>query len=231
MSEQSRFEDCIIIHKKKYKDSYILTLWFKNLGRMSAMARSDRNYPYGYQIFSLLHLYVNKKQNSDFINILSIDRCEYLCSENSVGEHMFRLHINEILYRVLTEGHISPTLFDNYLDLIANINRENRSMYLVRFKMLLLESLGYGLQCRLDEDNNPIKSNKNYTGGIMGPFADVEYGVPMIGKNKKTISGSLILNLDNIENLRAEDIENIGQLLDDNISILTRHPILTSQYL
>ena len=213
-------EEGIILHKKRYKRSYILTLWLKNLGRVNALATPNIEDPFVYQIFSIMYLYIDIKKNYELIRVKSVEKSEYLCARSSHSLHLAKLEINSILVRLLPFGHVCDYLFSLYLDLIENMQIHNQAFYLARFKLILLESLGYGLQTEIDQAQHPIQASAMYKIGILSSFT---LATTQHVDNKEYIPGAIIQKLTEPEEWNLETLHWVQQIVDINIQKLMHH--------
>lgn len=134
-----------VLHSRKFRDSsLILELLTRDEGRFSAVARGvTRKRAYVPQAFT--PLLVRWSGNSELKTVMSVEPAGPAFP--LVGRSlMTALYVNEIVYRLLGRFDVQPRIFDGYALLLNELCVQNfDEAHLRRFEMLLLESLGYGL--------------------------------------------------------------------------------------
>ncbi len=151
--KQETLHLCWLLHARAYRDSSLLLELFSNQeGRIGAIARGVRSASKSgpshkrslLQPFVPLQLALSGRGE-----LRTVGQLEALGSGVALqGERlMSALYINELLVRLLPVHEKEPALFDEYGNLLrALAGHEQLEPLLRNFELLLLDSLGYGLQ-------------------------------------------------------------------------------------
>jgi len=145
-------EKAFILHSRTYRETSRLVDFLSfSQGRLRAVARGVRgkNARYSY-LQPFVKLQIEYRGKGD---LKTLTHCEPEgCAVQLSGERLYSaMYINELLYRLLPEFDPHPQLFNNYVDLLSCLERQEELEPLLRqFELGLLDELGYGLM--LDSD-------------------------------------------------------------------------------
>jgi DNA repair protein RecO (recombination protein O) len=161
---------CWLLHARAYRDSsLLLELFSHHEGRIGAIARGVRSASKSgpsrkrslLQPFIPLQLVLSGRGE-----LRTVGQLEALGSGVPLqGERLLSaLYINELLVRLLPVHEKEPALFEEYGTLMrALAGNEPLEPLLRNFELLLLDSLGYGLQFDHDvQSGSPIHSDQWY---------------------------------------------------------------------
>ncbi len=160
-------ETVFILHARQYRDtSAILDVFSKESGRYSVVVRGARSKR--SRLKGLLEPFIP-------LLLASIGRGELKTSttvERAPGAFrlsgeslMLGLYVNELLYRLLGRFDPMPDLFQHYEHLLEDLQSagEGTLESLRAFELLLLQSLGYGINFYYDaRTGGEISENENY---------------------------------------------------------------------
>lgn len=147
------FEPAFILNTKPYKESSLLVdIFTKNFGRVSIVAKGvkrPRNKLNGFiqQFSPSLVSYFGKGTLHTLKSIESHGRAIFLANKTLISG----LYINELIIKFCNLGDAHPSLFDNYLQVLLELQKGGEIEIPLRyFEKALLQDIGYKLQLDLD---------------------------------------------------------------------------------
>jgi DNA repair protein RecO (recombination protein O) len=140
-----------VLHTRPYRETSLLaTLFARESGRFSAVARASRNARGGNPVRPFARLHVSWVGKTDLKTLRTVEIARP--SPVLAGERLFvGLYLNELVTRLLHEGESHQVLFDRYdrtLEYLAGAHALEPMLRI--FELSLLEDLGYGLRLDID---------------------------------------------------------------------------------
>ena len=182
-----------VLHSRKYRDSsLILEALTRGEGRFGLVVNGVRR-KRAYVPQPFVPLLVDMLGSGDLRTAGTIEPAGPAFPLRGRGL-MTAMYLNELLYRVLGRLEAQPRVFDGYASLLAELCELDFDEWQLRsFELMLLETLGYGLDLVRDSGGKEV-------------LADVSYRfVPAEGFRRArvdeadTIPGSVLLALDRAE--------------------------------
>ena len=173
MTAKINYHLAFLIHKYPYQNAWIATLWLRQYGIINAII-PKRTVQYNGQPFSLLQVYGRISLTGGLSRFYKLEQLTmfyiplpllYPC-----------LELNKIIYDNL-KGTVETCLFDAYHDLLAQLQHDTLDQLFYKFKMQILDNLGYGIQNEVDADNRPILTHAYYRIRPFQPFKRYETGI------------------------------------------------------
>lgn len=159
----NQFYRTVVLHRRQYKAStYLLKLWVEDFGKVSAIVRKHSKKPDLCHPFSLLDIRLKLAKSNDSLSVVqAVEQVFYFRCSSDLAQ-LSQLYINELLYWLLPFDHVDKALFMEYLATMEALVDNKIKLPLRYFELELLKSLGYGFQCDVDAENDPIDPQKFY---------------------------------------------------------------------
>ncbi|AIT09011.1 DNA recombination protein RecO [Candidatus Francisella endociliophora] len=152
-----------ILHQRKYKEnSLLLSVFTRELGKVSVIVRTNKKTVNLYQPLVELRGQISVAKKADSLSKLYNVEFVASCYQKSYINLLSLQYANELLYMLLSHSHEEDILFSKYDFLLKNIDENNYKYLLRMFELELLESLGQGIYVDCDVDGVPIDSGFRY---------------------------------------------------------------------
>ncbi len=201
--------EAFVLHVRPYLEtSALISLYTEQNGWLNAIAkgcRRPKNPLKGLlQPFQKITLSWLPKPTLSLI--VEADLSEWLHPTTQMGR-MAGFYVNELLYRLLPNHEVIPTLFTDYIHTVQHLDTPELDPILRIFEHQLLSAMGYAIDCDADEAGLPIRVGGYYRYHPTQRFIEVPQG-------QEGISGESILALGRnmIELPHYRDIKKILQL-------------------
>lgn len=158
-------EPALVIHSRPYQEhSLLLELFTLNLGRISAVVRlkSSKNSSNRglFEPFTLLRLSLCQGRSTLFrVNSAMMQKVAY---KIEIPYTFSAIYINELLFKLVRAQESDPKLFAQYIRSLEELEaKQSESLVLRKFESVLLESLGYQIDFKT-QDQKKISEEKSY---------------------------------------------------------------------
>ena len=202
MSRITEMQAAYLLHSRPFRDtSLILDFLTPNYGRVSAISRGGRGA--GSKSKSLLQPFTPVQISLSGKGELKTLRTIELRSGpvSLTGEKLFSaLYMNEIIVRLFQSHEADPDFFTQYENALNSLSIEESAEPVLRhFELSLLDTLGYGIDFRLEAySHDPIQSGHWYYFQEESGFIQVQDTTLLSGNEnsgKRVFKGQDLLNI------------------------------------
>jgi len=218
-----------ILNRRPFRESSLLVdLFTEDYGRICCVARPAKKrgkvIKGNLEPFRYLHLqWLGKGDVQTLTQVEEHGRHNIPASELMLG-----LYLNELLL-LLTRQHVPmPNLFKAYKYTLHKLtDPEINQQIVMRFELYLLESLGHSINSESLQSGQAISSEIEY---LFSPDEGVlENGISSF--SGVSISGELLLSLQDMTNMRTKHWNMLRQFLDEVFRLLSPRTINTRKLL
>ncbi len=151
-----------VLHSRKYRDSsLLLEVMTRDEGRFGVIAKGVRR-KRAYVPQPFVPLLLGWHGAGELRTARSTEPAGPAFPLRGRGL-MTALYLNELLYKLLGRFEAAPRVFDGYATLLAELCDVDFDEWSLRqFELMLLESLGYGLDLTRDSAGRPIEGDADY---------------------------------------------------------------------